>query len=61
MMGVPPSEARRLSWWEYQAMLWNWNDRHTPEEEQEVEAAPADFVARRMQRLADMGLAKVLH
>lgn len=27
-MNVPPSEARALSYYDYQALLWNWNDAH---------------------------------
>lgn len=26
MMNIPPSEARQLSYYDYQALLWNWND-----------------------------------
>ena len=29
MMNV---DWRSLTWWEYQAMLWTWNDRHNPSE-----------------------------
>lgn len=62
MMGIQPSETARLTWWEYQALLWNWNDRHDPEAQNEpVEAPDGDFVARRMQRLADRGLARTVH
>jgi hypothetical protein len=60
MMGVQPSEARSLTWWEYQAMLWTWNDRHSTEEEP-VEAPEAAFVERRQQRLADRGIARTIH
>lgn len=28
MMHMPPSEAKALSLWEYEAMLWNWNKAH---------------------------------
>jgi hypothetical protein len=52
MMNIPPSELKRLPWWEYQALLWNWGERHNPETEEEVEAPDADFVARRHQLLA---------
>jgi hypothetical protein len=61
MMGMSVHDVSRLSWWEYQALLWNWNDRHTPPEEQEAEAPDADFVARRMARLEERGLARSLH
>jgi hypothetical protein len=25
-MNVPPGEAKALSIWEYEALIWNWND-----------------------------------
>lgn len=28
MMSIPPSEAKTLSYHEYEALLWNWNDAH---------------------------------
>lgn len=36
MMNVPPSEAGRLSLWEYEAMLYNWNKVHNPDEVADV-------------------------
>lgn len=60
-MGIQPSEARALSWQEYQARVDRWADAHTPPEEEQAEAPDADFVARRQQRLADKGLARTLH
>jgi len=56
-MGIPPSEARSLSWWEYGALV----NHHLPDEAEEVEAPDGDFVAARQQRLADRGLAKTVH
>lgn len=62
MMGIPPSEAKRLTWQEYQAVLWWWNDRHDPEGENEpVEPPDPEFMRRRQARIADRGLARVLH
>jgi hypothetical protein len=61
MMGIQPSEMRRLTWWEYQALLWTWNDRHDLDGGDDVEAPDADFVARRQERLAERGLMKVLN
>lgn len=61
MMSIPPSEARELTWWEYQAMLWNWNDRHSTDEQDEAEAPDADFVARQFERLAKRGLVGSVH
>lgn len=29
MMNIPPSEAKQLSLWEYEALLWNWNESHS--------------------------------
>lgn len=29
MMNVPPSEARGLSLWEYEALLFHWNEAHS--------------------------------
>jgi hypothetical protein len=28
MMNIPPSEAKALSLWEYEALLHNWNKAH---------------------------------
>lgn len=28
MMNIPPDQAARLSLWEYEALLWHWNDAH---------------------------------
>lgn len=62
MMHIQPSEAMALTWWAYQAILWNWIDRHSPADEQEEAEAPdAEFVARRMARNAERGLARSLH
>lgn len=27
-MNIPPSEANRLSFYDYEMLLWNWNDAH---------------------------------
>lgn len=29
MMNIPPSEAKALSMWEYEALLFHWNDAHS--------------------------------
>jgi len=31
MMGIGPEEAGRMTLWEYQALLWNWNRAHDPD------------------------------
>lgn len=28
MMNIPKSDAETLSLWEYEALLWHWNDAH---------------------------------
>lgn len=61
MMHWSLADIERATWWQYQALLWNWNDRHTNEAEEPAEAPDADFVARRQQRLADSGLARTVH
>jgi hypothetical protein len=30
-MNIPPSEAKALSLWEDEALLWNWNEAHNVE------------------------------
>ena len=61
-MRVSPEWMLKQSLHTVQSMVWEYNERHRPPEEQEPAEAPdADFVARRMQRLADMGLARSIH
>lgn len=61
MMHIPLSDVRTMSWWEYQAVLWNHNDRHTSEEDKPIDAPDPEAVARSQQRLADRGLARTIH
>lgn len=28
MMNIPPSEAKALSLWEYESLLYHWNEAH---------------------------------
>lgn len=56
MMGLSLAEIRDATWWEYQALLWNWNDRHKTDADDETDAPDADFVARQFERLAQRGL-----
>lgn len=46
MMNIPPSETKRLSLWEYEAMLFNWNKAHST-----GDVEPADPV--KTQKLID--------
>lgn len=44
MMNVSPAEARRLSLFEYEAMLFHWNDAH--DASGNVDAPDPDFAMR---------------
>ncbi len=62
MMGIPPSEIRTMAWWEFQALRVTWNERHDPDADGEpAEAADSDFIARRQERLAAMGMLRTVH
>ena len=28
MMNIPPGEAAKMSLWDYEALLWHWNEAH---------------------------------
>lgn len=62
MGGIPPSEVKAMTWWEYQGLLWNWNDRHKgPDDSEPAEAPDAGFVMKRQAQLERSGIAQVLH
>lgn len=62
MMGIPPSEFKRLSWWEYQALVATWSERHDPEGNgRPAEAPDAEMVAKRHEALARRGLVRTVH
>jgi hypothetical protein len=62
MMGIPPSEARQLSWWEYQAILWNWNDRHDTGDNKDPVEPPSDESVLALSHHAEVrGLARMIH
>jgi hypothetical protein len=61
MMGVGPTEAAKLSLWTYEALLWNWNERHRTEDDDAVEPPDADFVEHRHRLLAARGFGKMVH
>lgn len=59
-MGIGPSDAHDLTYWEYSALLQTWNARHDPDGSNEPVAAPADsFVRDRQARLANRGIGKL--
>lgn len=60
MMGVPPDQARRLTYWEFTAMRHVWNDRHrdpdAPQDDGEpIELPTVEFVRARQAELAAEG------
>jgi hypothetical protein len=61
MMAIPPSEAKKLTWWEYQALLWNWNDRHDTGQEEPVEPPSPENVLALSHRVELRGLARMIH
>lgn len=61
-MGVPPDQAKRLTYWEFTAMRATWNARHASEDEQEsVELPSEDFVRERQRELAELGISGTKH
>lgn len=56
MMGLSLSDIRDAAWWEFQALLWNWNDRHSTDDAEEADAPDPDMVAARFAKLERMGL-----
>lgn len=56
-MGLSPSQARELSYWEYAALLRRWNDRHDPDrDDAPVEPPAGAFVQARQAALAARGI-----
>lgn len=56
-MGIPPDQARRLTYWEFTAMRWGWEKRHRVEGDDEpVELPTEDFVRQRQRELAELGI-----
>lgn len=59
MMGLSPTDLKEMSWWEYQALLWTWNERQGGDKDEETEAPDAAFVDRIFERLTDAGIVSV--
>ncbi|MEC9067806.1 MAG: hypothetical protein VX569_11065 [Pseudomonadota bacterium] len=57
-MGIPPSEAKALTLYEYQALLHGWEQAHPTEEA--IEPPSIEEAEARMRRLESKGV-KVLH
>jgi len=58
MMGVPPDQAKRLTWWEFTAMRYTWNERHKPADVKgdPVEPPTEEFVRAAQAELAELGI-----
>lgn len=63
MMGVAPSEAKRLTLWEYTALRAVWNARHKVEGDggEPAELPDEEFVRRRQAELSELGLSGTKH
>ena len=62
MGGIPPSEAKALTYWEYTALRHEWNERHKSEGDLEpVEAPTEEFVRARQAELAELGISGTKH
>lgn len=48
-MNIPPSDARELDLWEYEAMLWHWNEAHRTGDD--VEPPDPQFTQRLIDKL----------
>jgi hypothetical protein len=59
MMGVPPEQAQRLTYWQYTAMRAVWNERHRRPDGDDgspVQPPDEDFVRQRQAELAELGI-----
>lgn len=50
MMGFSPLDGKKLTYWEYTALLTEWNERHKTDDDK-VTAPDADFFDKQMERL----------
>jgi len=58
MGGIPPSEAKRLTYWEFTAMRHVWNLRHPTDDGDEPAPLPdEDFVRQSQAELLASGIA----
>jgi hypothetical protein len=58
MGGIPPSEAKRLTYWEFTAMRHVWNARHeNPDADDTVEPPTVEQVRAAQAELTELGIA----
>lgn len=59
MGGVQPSEAKRLTYWEFTAMRHEWNLRHKrpgDDDGEPIEPPTPEYVKERQAELAELGI-----
>lgn len=62
MGGIQPSEAKRLTYWEFTALRYEWNDRHkAPDEQDGVTPPTVEFVRARQAELHALGISGTQH
>lgn len=63
MMGIGPTEAGRLTYWQYTAMRHVWNERHRLDDsgDNDIELPTEEFVRARQAELARLGIASTRH
>lgn len=63
MGGIGPTEAGRLTYWQYTAMrhVWNERPRSTDEADDDIEAPTPEFVRERMAALEAAGISGTRH
>lgn len=58
MGGIPPSETKRLTYWEFTAMRHQWNERHKRDGDDDPAEPPSeDFVREAQAELIELGIA----
>jgi hypothetical protein len=58
MGGIQPSEAKRLTYWEFTRMRHEWNERHkSDDDEAGTEPPDEDFVRAAQAELIELGIA----
>lgn len=63
MGGMPPSEAKKLTYWEFTALRYEWNERHKGDgiEGEPAEPPSEDFVRERQAELDALGISGTKH
>lgn len=60
MGGIQPSEAKRLTYWEFTAMRHKWNEAHKSDNDNSPVEMPSEaFVREAQAELRELGIARV--